>query len=147
MTDFTQAIQILRDLGVIQIFSIPLAFLVFLFLFKKSMLNGTGATISGIGAFLKDIIVDLLSQEKERIKTQTEIQATLQELCQKFDSIAVGMIDSKSNLTEKILNLGEDLREHIIESRSLLLLLKKKSEPIQATLDKVDTQYFKGEKP
>jgi hypothetical protein len=82
MNEFAEAIKILKDLGVIQIFSIPLAFLVFAFLFKKIILNGAGQTLNLIAGFLKTIILELVESEKERIKLETSIKNTLNEIAE-----------------------------------------------------------------
>lgn len=136
MNDFSQAIQILKDLGVIQIFSIPFAFLVFLYLFKKFVFNGAGENVAKIGAFFNTLITELMNNEKDRIKTQMAIQQTLEDLCQKFQETP-----------RELASLEKALREHIAETRNLLLLLKQRSDPIKIALADVDTQYLKAEKP
>lgn len=140
MNEFAEAIKILKDLGVIQIFSIPLAFLIFAFLFKKFLINGS---ISKIGAFLKDVILDYMGSEKERIKVQASVDHSLQELCQKFNEIAEGLWDNRRLVEEQIKSLEAALRDHTVETHNLLLLLKKQTGTDPLPL--VDTQYFKQE--
>jgi hypothetical protein len=143
MTEFTEAIKLLKDLGVIQIFSIPIAFIVFLYLVKKFLLNGSGQTISQVGVFLKTVILDYMQSEKDRVKSQTTIDFKLGELCEKFNEIAEGLWDNRRKVDDKIGELGSDLREHIAETRNLLFMLKKRNEPMSKDpLSMVDTQYF-----
>jgi hypothetical protein len=140
MNEFAEAIKILKDLGVIQIFSIPLAFLIFAFLFKKFLINGS---MGKVGVFLKDVILDYMSSEKERIKVQASVEHSLEELCHKFDEIAEAMWDNRRLIDEQIKVLELALQTHTIETHNLLLLLKKQDGVNSMPL--VETQYFKQE--
>jgi len=82
MNEFADAIKILKDLGVLQIFTIPLSFLVFAYLFKKIVLNGSSQTLKAIGIFLQGITLDYMASEKDRIKLQANIENTLQDIAE-----------------------------------------------------------------
>lgn len=82
MNEFTEAIKILKDLGVLQIFTIPLSFLVFAYLFKKVILNSSGQTLKTIGTFLKEITLNYMASEKDRIKLQANIENTLNDIAE-----------------------------------------------------------------
>lgn len=123
MNEFTQAIQVLKDLGVIQIFSIPLAFLLFAYLFKKFLLNGSGETFKNIGSFIKELLISYIENEKETIKMQTSIDHKLTELVEKFSDIVESLGDNRRSIEDKFNYVGTGLREHIAETRNLVLLL------------------------
>jgi hypothetical protein len=82
MNEFTEAIKILKDLGVMQIFTIPLSFLVFAYLFKKIILNSSSQTLKTIGSFLKEITLNYMASEKDRIKLQANIENTLKDIAE-----------------------------------------------------------------
>lgn len=146
MTDVLETIKVLKDLGILQFFTIPLGFLVFLFLFKKLIFNGSGKTLEKIGVFIRQMVVEFLANEKERIKNQTGIDNKLTDLCQKFDQIVEGFFDTRRLFDERIRYFENALRDHVVETRNLLLILKEKTDQMpEEGANLINPQYLKQE--
>jgi len=139
MNDFAEIARLLDSLGVKSLFAPILSIIVLLFLIKRYLFNGfTG--------FVKESVKEWLADQREEIKVAVVIQEKLIDLNEKLTTMQEGLWENRRYL-ENQNQIGEEMmRQHIAETRSLILILKKKTDKIDEDY-KIDTQYFKGEKP
>lgn len=126
MNEFSEVSHLLEALGVKSIFAPLLSIIILLFLVKKYLFNG-------FSTFAKESIKDWLDYQREKIKADVSILETLKD------------IDEQLKEVQNKAETCEDLtRQHIAETHSLILILKKKTDKVDEEFNKVDTQYFKA---
>ena len=112
MNEFANVIKILQDLGIIQIFSIPIGFLLFLYIVKKVLSNGTGR-------FLQRFFETWITSEQEKLKNNALIDVRLVELCEKYEVISRIALDNRENINQRVGALTTLINAHIDEMKDL----------------------------
>ena len=117
MNEFEATIKIIQSLGLGQLFTPILSIIVFLYLLKKYVINGAGP-------FLRDLLTSYIESQKQTITLQATIDSKLTDLVQKFTDLTRMTWDNREDMEGKIINFDLAMREHITETRALVLLLK-----------------------
>lgn len=135
VNDFAEIIKLLDSLGVKAIFAPIIAILTLLFLAKKYI-------FAGMAAFAKTAITEWLSDQKEKIKAELSIWEKLNDLDERFKIMQEALWDSRRYLEAQTQSNNEMMRQHVAETRTLILILKKKTDAVDETVQ-IDTQFFR----
>ena len=137
MNEFEAVVRLLDVLGVKAIFAPLFAIIILLVLMKKYLFNG-------FSVFLKDTIKEWLQNEKDRVKNDVEHKEKIADVKEQVEIVAEAMWDNRRALDDRMGYLEKLLQEHVIETRNLILILKKRTDMVNNEESvKVDTQYFR----